>query len=49
MLFLPDALYHAQHKTFRIVFGKPIPSSRFDKSRKPAEWAAQVREQVYQL
>ena len=35
MLFLPDALYHAQHKTFRIVFGKPIPADHFDKSRKP--------------
>ena len=49
MLFLPDALYRAQHKTFRIVLGEPIPVSTFDKSRKPAEWAAWVREKVYQL
>ena len=49
MLFLPDALYHAQHKTFKIIFGKPIPASTFDKSRKPIEWAAWVREKVYQL
>lgn len=49
MLFLPDAFYHAQHKTFRIILGKPIPCEAFDKSRKPAEWAARVREQVYQL
>ena len=49
MLFLPDAFYHAQHKTFKIIFGKPIPASTFDKTRKPAEWAAWVREQVYQL
>ncbi|MBR5723803.1 MAG: 1-acyl-sn-glycerol-3-phosphate acyltransferase [Bacteroidales bacterium] len=49
MLFLPDAFYHAQHKTFKIIFGKPIPTSTFDKTRKPAEWAAWVREQVYQL
>ena len=49
MLFLPDAFYHAQHKTFKIIFGKPIPASSFDKTRKPVEWAAWVREQVYQL
>ncbi len=49
MLFLPDAFYHAQHKTFKIILGKPIPASAFDKSRKPSEWAARVREQVYQL
>ena len=49
MLFLPDAFYHAQHKTFRIILGKPIPAAAFDKTRKPLEWAAWVREQVYQL
>ncbi|MCR4859763.1 MAG: glycerol acyltransferase [Bacteroidales bacterium] len=49
MLFLPDAFYHAQHKTFKVIFGKPIPASAFDKTRKPAEWAARVREKVYQL
>ena len=49
MLFLPDAFYHAQHKTFKIIFGAPIPAATFDKSRKPAEWAAWVREKVYQL
>ena len=49
MLFLPDAFYHAQHKTFRIVFGEPIPPSVFDKSRRPAAWAARVREIVYEL
>lgn len=49
MLFLPDALYHAQHKTFRIVFGEPIPASTFDKTRRPVAWAAWVREKVYAL
>ncbi len=49
MLFLPDAFYHARHKTFRIILGKPIPASTFDGSRKPAAWAAWVREQAYQL
>lgn len=49
MLFLPDALYASQHKTFKIIFGKPIAADTFDKSRKPIEWAAWVREKAYQL
>ena len=49
MLFLPDAFYHAQHKPFRIIPGKPVPAAHFDSTRKPLEWAAWMREQVYQL
>ena len=49
MLFLPDAMYRTQHKTFRVVLGDPIPPETFDKTRKPLEWAAWVREKVYQL
>ena len=49
MLFLPDELYKAQHSTYRIVFGEPIPPETFDSSRTPVEWAAYVRETVYSL
>lgn len=49
MPFLPDEMYRNQHKTFRITFGKPIPASTFDKSKTPVEWAAWMREQVYNL
>lgn len=49
MLFLPDAMYRTQHKTFRVVLGDPIPPGTFDQTRKPLEWAAWVREKVYQL
>ncbi|MBQ9660406.1 MAG: glycerol acyltransferase, partial [Bacteroidales bacterium] len=49
MLFLPDEFYRAQHKTFRIILGEPIRPEVFDASRKPAEWAAWVRDKVYQL
>lgn len=49
MLFLPDELYRAQHKTFRIILGTPLPPESFDSSRRPAEWAERVRELVYQL
>ena len=49
MLFLVDEMYKNVHKTFRITFGKPIPWQTFDKSRTPAEWAAWVQDQVYQM
>ena len=49
MLFLPDELYRARHGTYRVVFGDPIPPETFDSSKSPAQWAAWVREKVYNL
>lgn len=49
MAFLPDELYRARGKTFRVIFGKPIPWQSFDRSRKPKEWAQEVRAAVYNL
>jgi len=49
MVLLPDELYRGQGKTYRIVIGKPIPWETFNESRKPLEWAAWVREKVYDL
>ena len=49
MLFLPDELYRSQHKRFKVTFGKPIPPETFDGSKTPVEWAAWVRETVYEL
>ncbi len=49
MITLPDEMYKARHKSFRVTFGKPIPPTFFDKSRTPLEWAAYVREEVYKL
>lgn len=49
MLFLVDEMYKNVGKTFRIVFGKPIPWQTFDKSRSPKEWAKYVQEKVYEL
>jgi len=48
-LLLVDELTRAQNKTFRMVVGRPIPWQTFDHTRKPAEWAAWVQEQVYAL
>lgn len=49
MLLLPDELYKAQNSHFRIIFGEPIPCSNFDTSKTPLEWAAEMREKVYQM
>lgn len=49
MILLPDELFKGQNKTYRIVIGDPIPWQTFDGSRKPVEWAAWVREKVYDL
>ncbi len=49
MLFLPDEMYRAQHGTFKVIFGKPLPPSTFDGSKTAAEWAQWLREHVYQL
>jgi putative hemolysin len=49
MFFLPDESYKHRDKTFTFTIGKPIPWSVFDKSRKPIEWAAEVRALVYRL
>lgn len=49
MAFLPDELYRARGKTFRVIFGKPIPWQSFDRSRNPKEWAQEVRAAVYNL
>ena len=49
MLFLPDELNRSQHKSYKIIFGKPIPPETFDNSKTDTEWAAWVREKVYEL
>lgn len=46
---LPDELFKAQGKTFRVVIGKPIAWQTFTKERTATEWAAYVREQAYAL
>lgn len=49
MIYLPDEMFRCKHSTFRIHFGKPIPWQTFDNSRKPAEWAAGIKDIVYNL
>ena len=49
MALLPDELYKGRGKTFKVVFGKPIPPETFDSSKKPIEWAAYLRDKAYEL
>ena len=49
MAFLPDEMYRVRGKSFRIVFGRPIPWQHFDASRSKREWAQWVRGEVYKL
>lgn len=49
MLYLVDELFKAQHKTFTVSIGKPIPWQTFTRDKSPLQWAAEVREAVYQL
>ncbi|MBP5390048.1 MAG: 1-acyl-sn-glycerol-3-phosphate acyltransferase [Bacteroidales bacterium] len=49
MAALPDELYRCQHKSYRLVFGEPIPWQTFTAEKKDAEWAAWVRGKVYEL
>lgn len=49
MLFLPSELHRAHGKEYEIIFGDPIPPTRFDSSKSPLEWAKVIREEAYNL
>lgn len=49
MVMLPSEMVRARGRSYKIVIGKPIPASTFDKTRSNSEWAAWVRDKVYSL
>lgn len=49
MLYLADETVKHRDKHLVIKFGKPIPWTTFDKSKRPIEWAKWVKEKVYAL
>ncbi|MCB0478233.1 MAG: 1-acyl-sn-glycerol-3-phosphate acyltransferase [Crocinitomicaceae bacterium] len=49
MLYLVDELMKQKDKTIKIIFGKPIEPSVFDKSLSDHEWADWVKDKVYDL
>lgn len=49
MLYLVDETYKHRNKHIVIKFGKPIPFTTFDSSKKPKEWAYVVKQKAYAL
>jgi 1-acyl-sn-glycerol-3-phosphate acyltransferase len=49
MLFLPDEMIRQKDKSLRILFGKPIPYTTFDRSKSKTQWAEYVKNIVYSL
>lgn len=49
MLYLVDEMVKQKGKKIHIKFGEPIDYNTFDRSKKDPEWAADVKEVVYQL
>lgn len=49
MLYLVNEVYKFKGKKIKIYFDKPIPYTTFDKSKKPKEWAAEMKKRVYNI
>lgn len=49
MALLPGEMFAQRDKHLRLVVGKPIPYTTFDKRHSPKEWAEMVKEYVYRL
>ncbi len=49
LIYLPDQMFKQNNKTIALTYGKPIHWKTFDKKYSTEEWAAKVREYVYEL
>ena len=49
MALLPAEMFAQRGKSVSMTFGKPIPWQTFDRRHSPAEWAALMRDFVYEL
>lgn len=49
LILLPDEMYRQEGKTIRLIIGKPISYKTFDNTRSMKEWAALVKQHVYNL
>lgn len=49
MLYLPKEMMKQRGSRFHVTFGKPIPYDTFTASQSPRQWAAALRQQVYDL
>lgn len=49
MMYLPKEAFEKKDQSFRIHIGKRIPWQTLDKSKKPIEWAQEIKKIVYGL
>ena len=49
MLYLPDETFKQRNRTFTLYIGQPIEWESLDKSKKPIEWAQEIKRKVYLL
>lgn len=49
MIFLADEMFRNKKRRFKVSFGKPIPYTYFDNTKKPLEWANEVKNISYSL
>lgn len=49
MIYLPDEMFRQKGEKLTLVFGQPISWKTFNKSRTPAQWAAWIKHEVYEL
>ena len=49
MFYLADEMFKQRDHTITIIFDKPIPSSQFTQAHNPKQWAAMMKEHVYNL
>jgi putative hemolysin len=49
MLYLVDEMMKQKGNTIKLIFGKPVSYTTFDKSKNPVEWAAFLRDLTYSL
>jgi len=49
MFYLPRETFRHKNNHYTMTIGKPISHTVFDKSKRPAEWAALVKEHCYRL
>ncbi|HUS85795.1 MAG TPA: 1-acyl-sn-glycerol-3-phosphate acyltransferase [Bacteroidales bacterium] len=49
MIYLPNEMFRQKGQELHLVFGEPIPWSKFDRSKSAAEWASWIKDKSYEL
>lgn len=49
MFYLADEMFKQRDQTITIIFDKPVPNTQFTQAHNPKQWAAKMKEHVYNL